>query len=48
MGIKMNFRIITKNHAADLEIGPHKVDFKAVSPRNGHAASVGVKQEKTT
>ena len=38
----MNFRIITKNHEADPEIGFHKIDFKAVWPRNGHAASMGV------
>ena len=24
----------------------HKIDFKAVWPRNGHAASVGVKNNK--
>ena len=29
MGVKMNFRIITKNHAADSNIGsPHKIDFR--------------------
>ena len=30
MGVKMNLRIITKNHAADLKIGsPLKIDFRA-------------------
>ena len=39
MGVKMNSRIITKNHAADPEI---RFDFKVVWPRNGHGDSVGV------
>ena len=41
----MNLRIITKNHAADPEITvSHKIDFKAVWPRNvAHADSVVVK-----
>ena len=44
MGVKMNSRIITKNHETDPEIRvSHKIDFKAVWPRNGHADSVGVK-----
>ena len=44
MGAKMNLRIITKNHAADPEIGfLKKIDYKAVWPRNGYADSVGVK-----
>ena len=30
MGVKMNFRIITNNHAAGSKIGsPQKVDFRA-------------------
>ena len=34
MGVKMNFRIITKNHAADSEIAfPHKIDFRADQAR---------------
>ena len=29
MGVKMNFRIITKNHAADSKIRyPQKIDFR--------------------
>ena len=32
MGVKMNFRIRTKNHAADSKIrSPHKIDFRADS-----------------
>ena len=41
--VKMNLRIITKSHAGDPEKGvSQKIDFKAVWPRNGHAASLGV------
>ena len=44
---KMNLRIMMKNHEADLELGFFiKTDFKAVFPRNGHAASVGVNKPK--
>ena len=40
----MNFRIMTKNDAADPEIGfPIKNDFRAVWPRNSLAESVAVK-----
>ena len=40
----MNSRIITKNHETYPEIRvSHKIDFKAVWPRNGHAASLGVR-----
>ena len=43
MGVKMNLRIITKNHAADPEKGvSQKIDFKAQRPRDGHADSVRV------
>ena len=43
----MNLRIITKNHAADPEIGfPTKSSSKPYRPRNGHAASVEVKFQK--
>ena len=43
MGVKMNLRIIRKDHAADPGIAFFtKIDLKAVLPRNGHAASVGV------
>ena len=45
MGVKMNFRIIMKNHAADPEKGLLKIDFKAVWPQKGHAASVGVNKQ---
>ena len=38
----MNSRIIMKNHAADPAMVAHEIDFKALWPRNGHAASVGV------
>ena len=43
MGIKMNFGIGTKNHAADPEIRflTHRV--KVVRPRNGYADRVRVK-----
>ena len=45
MGVKMDLRIITKNHAADPEIG---FLTKSISRpcRNGHAASVGVKSSE--
>ena len=47
MDVKMNLRIITKNHAADPEKRfSHKIDFEALWPRNGHAASVGVNLNK--
>ena len=43
MAVKMNLRIITKNHAAEPEIGfYHKIGFEAKWLRNGHADSVGV------
>ena len=38
MGLKMNLRIITKNRAADPEIG---FLTKSISKPNGHADSVG-------
>ena len=37
--VKLKF-VVTKNHAADPEIGCHNFDFKAVLPRNGQADSV--------
>ena len=40
MDVKMNLRIITKNHAADPEIESLKIDFEAVWPHCGHADSV--------
>ena len=37
MGVKMNFRIITKNHAADSKIGsPHKIDYRADDTHESH------------
>ena len=42
MGVKMNLRIITKNHSAAPEKAFSHKDFKAVWPRNGHTDSVGV------
>ena len=42
MGVKIKLRIITKNHAADQEIGFLKIGFKVVWWRNVHADSVGV------
>ena len=42
MVVKMNLRIITKNHAANSEKNVfRKIDFKAVEPCNGLADSVG-------
>ena len=40
MDVKMNLRIITKNHAANPEIESLKIDFEAVWPHRGHADSV--------
>ena len=37
MAVKMNFRIITKNHAADPEIGFHT---KSISKPNGRATAM--------
>ena len=37
MGIKKNFRIITKNHAADSEKGfPQKIDFRDDGTHKSH------------
>ena len=41
MGVKMNLRIITKNHESDPELRSRLIQFKALWLRNGHAASVG-------
>ena len=41
ISVKMNLRIITKNHAADLEIG---FLTRSISNWNGHADNVGVKK----
>ena len=40
MDVKMNLRIITKNHAANPERESLKIDFEAVWPHRGHADSV--------
>jgi len=43
MAVKMNLRIITKNHAADPEKKvSRKIDFKVQWLRNSNADSVGV------
>ena len=40
MGVKMNRRIITKNHAADLKIGSRqKIDSRAVGIHESHPAA---------
>ena len=37
MNVKMNFRIITKNHTADSKIGsPQKIDFRANGTHEFH------------
>ena len=37
MGVKMNFRIPTKNRADDSQIGsPQKIDFRAVGTHESH------------
>ena len=37
MGVKMNFRIITKNHACDSKIrSPHKIDFRRNGTHDSH------------
>ena len=37
MGLKMNFRIITKNHAADSKIrSPQKIDFSGDGTHESH------------
>ena len=37
MGVKMNFRIITKNHGTDSKIGSTlKIDFRAVGTHESH------------
>ena len=37
MGVKMNFRIITKNHASDSKImSPQKIDFRADKTHESH------------
>ena len=41
----MNLSVITKIHAAHLEIEFLTIDFLAIWPLNGHVASVGVNAE---
>ena len=37
MGVKINLRIITKNHAADSKKrSPHEIDFKAVGTNESY------------
>ena len=37
MSVKMNFRMITKNHAADSKIrSPEKIDFRADGTHESH------------
>ena len=37
MGVKINFRLKTKNHAADSKIGsPRKIDFRADGTQESH------------
>ena len=43
MGVKMNFRIMTKSHVADPEIKPLKNGFQRPFSANGHADNVEVK-----
>ena len=44
MVVKMNLRIITKNHAADLKIGsPLKIDFRSDLDSQVHPDSLRVK-----
>ena len=46
MALKMNLRMITKNHAADPEIGfLAKIDFKVQWLWNSHADSMGVEKQ---
>ena len=44
MGVKMNLRIITKNHAADSKIGFLK---KSISKSNGYATAMPTAWELT-
>ena len=40
MGVEMNFRIITKNHAVDSKIGSaQKIDFKADGTQESHTTA---------
>ena len=40
IGVKMNFRILTKNHAADSKIGlPQKMDFRAARTHESNSTA---------
>ena len=42
MGVKINFRIMTKNHAADSKIGyTRKGDFRAAETHGSHPTAWG-------
>ena len=42
MGVKIDFRIITKNHAADSKIGcARKMDFRAAETHGSHPTAWG-------
>ena len=45
MGVKINLRIITKNHAADPTIVSHKIDFKSVWPPTAMPPAWKLKQK---
>ena len=45
MGVKMNFRIIKKNHAADSKIrSPQKIDFRADGTHESHPTAWELKK----
>ena len=45
----MNIKDTYENNASDPEIGfPHKIDFRALWPRNGNTGSVGVKSANSS
>ena len=47
MGLKMNFRIITENHAADSKINiPPKINFRADGTHESHPTVWGFNNEK--
>ena len=47
MGVKMNFRTITKNHAADSKIrSPRKIDFRAEGTHESHPTTWELKYEQ--
>ena len=47
MGVKMNLRITTKNHAADSKIrSPQKIDFRADGAQESHPTAWELKIKK--